>query len=85
MALSIKDSNTEQLVRLMATLANESITEAIANAARERLEKLQGRRMQPKATVAELMKIAESFSKLPVFDARTPDEILDFDERGLPR
>lgn len=85
MALSIKDNDTEQLVRLMAQLAGEGITEAVAQAARERLEKLQGRRRQGKATAGELMAIAKSFSRLPVFDSRSPDEILGFDEHGLPR
>jgi hypothetical protein len=35
--------------------------------------------------VHELNEIALHCAGLPVRDARTPDEILDYDERGLPR
>lgn len=31
-----------------------------------------------------LMRIAKEFRELPVLDARTPDEILGYDEFGLP-
>jgi len=33
----------------------------------------------------ELDEIALHCSRLPVLDSRTPDEILGYDERGLPR
>ncbi len=33
----------------------------------------------------ELDEIALHCSRLPVLDPRTPDEILGYDERGLPR
>ena len=34
---------------------------------------------------AELRAIRERCSRLPVVDARTPDEILGYDDHGLPR
>jgi len=33
----------------------------------------------------EIDEIAVHCSRLPVFDARPPDEILGYDEHGLPR
>ena len=32
-----------------------------------------------------LAPIKRRVAAMPVLDARTPDEILDYDERGLPR
>jgi antitoxin VapB len=34
--------------------------------------------------VAEAMAIGRHFSSLPVLDPRSPDEILGYDENGLP-
>lgn len=83
MALNIKDREVDRLVRELAAETGESITTAVSVAARERLERLRGavpreRRKQ------EMMRIAERSAQLPVLDDRTPDEILGYDENGLP-
>jgi len=38
----------------------------------------------PHRLADELMEIAEHFANLPVLDDRTPEEILGYDENGLP-
>jgi DNA-binding XRE family transcriptional regulator len=52
-------------------------------------EEIARRRNNKKKNVAEMIakmnEIADHFSSLPVLDDRTDDEILGYDERGLPR
>ena len=81
MVLSIKSVEADQLARELAQLTGESLTDAITNALRERLE-----RERPDRTdlVNRLLAIGESARTLPRLDARSDDEILGYDEHGLP-
>jgi antitoxin VapB len=83
MALNIKDPEADQLARRLATLTGESITVAVKTAVRERIEREE--RERGKASVEELMAIAKRIASAPDRDPRTADEILGYDERGLPR
>lgn len=83
MALNIKDPTTDRLVRELAATTGESITTAVAVAVRERLERIRG--MAPtEVREQELTRIALAAAALPVLDDRSPDEILGYDEDGLP-
>ena len=84
MALNIRNSETEQLAAELARRTGETKTEAVTKALRERLVRL--RRGRGKRRLAdELNEIAMRFASLPVLDPRTPDEILGYDDGGLPR
>ncbi|MGQ0623885.1 MAG: type II toxin-antitoxin system VapB family antitoxin [Sporichthyaceae bacterium] len=83
MALSIKDPATDQLVRALAQETGESITQAVTIAVAERLERIRGSAIAPDLT-AELLAIGQRVRALPILDARTPEEILGYDEHGLP-
>jgi antitoxin VapB len=50
---------------------------------RDRLEREERRR--GRASIEQLLAIARCYASRPVKDDRTPDEILGYDERGLPR
>jgi hypothetical protein len=41
-------------------------------------------RPSPESIRAAIREIQESLAKLPVLDSRTPDEIIGYDEFGLP-
>ena len=84
MALSIQNSKTEKLAREVAAQSGETITQAITRALEERLERMRGRRTAAD-TAAEILKISKRCSRLPDKDDRTPDEILGYDESGVPR
>ncbi len=84
MALSIKDPQTDKLAREVARLAGESITQAVNRALEERLKKLKQRRGS-RSLAADLIEIARHCASLPVLDDRSPDEIIGYDENGLPR
>jgi antitoxin VapB len=83
MALSIKDPTTERLARDLARRTGESITMATRNALEERL-----RRTSDHASdvllAEELAAIRQRWSALAVADGRSPDEIIGYDENGLP-
>jgi antitoxin VapB len=82
MAFSIKNPEADRLARQLAALTGESLTEAVVEALRERL-----RRHNPagrRRVGDELARMSAKLAKLPVLDARKPDEILGYDDRGLP-
>ncbi len=84
MALSIKNQEAERLARLVAKETGESLTGAIEQALRERWERLQRKPKEP-VLVEHLLEIANRVAALPVLDDRSDDEILGYDENGLPR
>ncbi|HEY7900572.1 MAG TPA: type II toxin-antitoxin system VapB family antitoxin [Caulobacteraceae bacterium] len=84
MALSLKDKETDSLARQVAKLTGESLTQAVRGALRLRLRDEQLKRGQRPWDGAAIDALIERFSALPVFDTRTDDEILGYDENGLP-
>lgn len=83
MPLSIKDNKTDALVRQLAELTGETITEAIFVAVKERLERLKTPNFSD-SLAEELDAIAQRCAALPVLDSRSSEEIVGYDERGLP-
>jgi antitoxin VapB len=84
MAISIKNDEADRLAREVSEITGESLTTAILVALRERLQRLR----QPSTTLSltdDIMRIGKRCSALPVRDDRSPDEIIDYDEHGLPR
>lgn len=84
MALSFKDPETDNLARQVARLTGESLTEAVRGALRLRLRDEQLKRGQQPWDDAAIDAIIARFNALPVLDDRTDDEILGYDENGLP-
>jgi len=82
MALSIKDPEADRLARELAARTGETLTEAIVVALRERLAREVGR-IGSVPLREELATVRRRCAALPVLDARTSDEILGYDERGL--
>lgn len=83
MALNIKDPTADRLVRELAATTGESITTAVTVAVRERLDRI-GRMAPAEAREREILRIAKRAASMPVIDDRTDDEILGYDEYGLP-
>ncbi len=84
MALSIKDPETERLARSLAQLTGENITTATKRAIEERLRRVGGRTRRA-ALLEDMAEIRQRWSAMSVLDERTPEEILEYDEHGLPR
>lgn len=83
MALNIRNAETEQLAEALARLTGETKTRAVTVALRDRLNRLR-RDRSGRSLAQELEEIAEHCSSLPVLDSRDTDEILGYDEVGLP-
>jgi antitoxin VapB len=84
MPLSIKSVETERLVREITAKTGESLTGAIQKALEERLERL-NREQRSRNTASQIEEILRRVDQLPVLDSRSPDEIIGYDENGLPR
>jgi antitoxin VapB len=83
MSLYIRGQEAHDLAVELARLTGESITKAVTEAIRERLEREQRRRHQ-EAVITEAMAIARRAAGYPRRDHRSLEEFL-YDERGLPR
>ncbi len=84
MALNIRNPETERLAAELAKQTGESKTEAVTKALRDRLARVWRERTK-RPLADELEEIAEHCASLPVLDARPAEEILGYDEAGLPR
>jgi antitoxin VapB len=84
MALSFEDQETDSLARQVANLTGESLTEAVRGALRLRLRHEQLKRGESPWDDAEIDVILRRCRALPLLDDRTEDEILGYDENGLP-
>jgi antitoxin VapB len=83
MALSIKDPEADALARELAAETGETITEAILKALRERLAR-QRRKAQAPARLEKLRAIRKSMQDLKTIDERSDEQILGYDDRGIP-
>jgi antitoxin VapB len=84
MAINIKSIQAERLAREVAVKTGESLTGAIQRALEERLERLKQQR-RSQIVLSQLEDILRRVDRLPILDSRTSDEILGYDEQGLPR
>jgi antitoxin VapB len=82
MSLNIKNEEAHRLARELARATGESMTVAVSEAIRERLERVRG---TPRKGMAErLMKIARECGPLWKKPYVSVDELL-YDEKGLPK
>ena len=83
MGILIKNPEAERAVRELAQLTGESLTTAVIVALEERL-----RRVAPEedkaARLARINEIIDRAASYQVLDNRTPEEIIGYDENGLP-
>jgi len=82
MALSIKSDEADRLARELAATTGESLTDAVTEALRERLDRERARRTVDISR--QLHRLSEEVRQLPVFDNRPADSIIGYDDRGLP-
>ena len=83
MPISIKNDQTERLARKLSELTGESLTEAIRAALEERYDRLR-RGRSGRSLAEELNAIALRCAKRPIISQLIADEILGYDEAGVP-
>jgi antitoxin VapB len=89
MALNIRDPKAHHLAEEVARRTGETLTRAVIVSLEERLQRIGSTDRQSEeekeARVRRMKELAARFQALPVVDDRSPDEILGYDEHGLPR
>jgi antitoxin VapB len=83
MALSIKSDDADRLARELASETGETLTEAVETALRERLDREHAKHAT--SMRARLARLAADVATLRVADDRTAEEIIGYDDAGLPR
>ena len=83
MPLNIKDAETHALAKRLASLTGESLTQAVKRAIQERLAQVERTRRAIRLA-DELDHIALHCASLPRRDRRSAEQIIGYDERGLP-
>jgi len=82
--LSVSHPEADELAHALAERMGESVDEAVVNALRERLARAPGRTAGDRRR-GELLAIGRECAALPDYDLRSADEILGYDDNGVPR
>lgn len=82
MALSIKTDEADRLARELAAATGETLTDAVTKALQERLDRV---KFRGRMDIADrLDRLSIEYNSHAVVDDRTADEIIGYDEHGLP-
>ncbi len=82
MAILIKDREADQLIRTLAERTGESITDAVKQAVRERLQRVPPNESEIAARKRKLAVLIAKSNAIPTVDDRTPDEIIGYNALG---
>jgi antitoxin VapB len=87
MSLNIKNEETHELVRKLAELTGESLTEAVTVAVRERLARVRNTEERVRARADAIRAMAHEIARRIPPEVRNIDydKVLYDDELGLPR
>jgi antitoxin VapB len=83
MALSLKNTELEKLARRRARRRGETLTEAILSALRE--SERNAAKAGKNVSAEEILRLAKVVRDLPSLSTRSEEEILGYDERGIPK
>ncbi|MEW6184613.1 MAG: type II toxin-antitoxin system VapB family antitoxin [Thermodesulfobacteriota bacterium] len=83
MPLSIHNPRAEKLARELAAKSGQTITQAIINALEDRLLRIQGKK-EPVDLAGEMLKIAHRCGRIPDKDSRNAEQILNYNQEGVP-
>lgn len=81
--LNIKNAEAYELATEIAGITGENLTAVVIAALRERAARTRKFRDRD-ARIARLLEHGRRYSALPDRDKRSADEIIGYDERGLP-
>lgn len=84
MALHIVNAEANALARELAALTGQSLSAAVVEALREKLQRVRGERSQT-ARLEKMREIAARSRRKCKMDNRSPEAIIGYDDHGLPR
>jgi antitoxin VapB len=82
MAILIKDQEADEMIRTLAERTGESITEAVKQAVRERLDRIPLTEDEIAVRKRKLSELYAKWDAEPTIDDRTADEIVGYNEFG---
>lgn len=85
MTTLVNHSEIDTLAKELSQYTGETTAQATIVALRERLARELVRRQRTASIQQELLRIGRECAALPVLDPRPVDEILGYDEVGLPQ
>ena len=85
MGIFIKKPDAEAKIRELAERTGESLTDAVERAVEEKLQRLGPKKKKGRIDRKKLAELLAYFGSLPVDDPRSADEIIGYDEHGLPK
>ncbi|MBX9842234.1 MAG: type II toxin-antitoxin system VapB family antitoxin [Xanthobacteraceae bacterium] len=85
MGIFIKKPEAEAKIRELAARTGETLTDAIEKAVDERLAKIAPPQRKGRVDRKKVAELLAYFDSLPVDDPRAPDEIIGYDDNGVPK
>ncbi len=81
------DAETERLARKLAEVTGKPLPLIVREAIEAEAAKagVAPSRVQPDDLLARMLEITDGFARLPVVDPRSADDIIGYDEHGVPR
>jgi antitoxin VapB len=83
--LNIKDPEAHELAVELAQRTGQSLTQVVKDALRDRLNREKAQSLNQERLIQRVMELAKRASSRPVLDPRSPEEILGYNEIGVPR
>jgi len=83
MPLNIKNERAHVLAQQLSRETGQNLTQVVVSALEEKLARV-ALVKRPDMVRAEIQEIIDRIASRPAKDARTADEIIGFDENGLP-
>ncbi len=85
MGLSVKNAEVERMLRELAGRRGVGMTEALRQVLAEELERVESaRKLDVEARFRAAMAIAREVAAMPDISEMTDDQILGYDENGIP-
>lgn len=82
MSLEIRSPRADRLAQELASATGEDIDTAVERAIEERLARVP--RPLPPERRAQVKALLDRLARMPVLDPRSPEEIIGFDQHGVP-
>jgi antitoxin VapB len=83
-ALNIKDPEVHDLAIELARRTKRSLTEAVKESLRDSLARQRSPKTDAQRVIERVMRVGQRIASRPVLDSRTPEEILGYNDIGLP-
>lgn len=83
MTMKISDPETKELAKLVSDLTGETEIQVVKVSLCDRLNQIKRQKFSD-TRIQEIKEIAKHCRSLPVLDNRNDEEILGYDDKGLP-